>query len=314
MISSGKAKDVLDILDTNNGQAFLKGSVKLHVRDAEGNSVGAHTIANWGGDDDGVVDNQTLDTAKVIFSKLAAGQTEYKIGKIMFGNAGHDFANPKAAVPALSTDVELNAITHIRSSLTAASDQHFTYTDGGSSTVHRMAVIEKDITASHITFGPNGNQFIVRVPVSFDEFNYRDGINNEDNTVLYDDNVLAYDFIAGDGTITSVRNVNAGGSIVSVPAKPIVGGVGTHTEIKYNGSNGPSYDFKNGLDANGDVAVGGVGTRPQEISEILLSSAIVDEGGATYSKLASSRMTSGLLVFPEGFEFTYEWTLTWTFA
>lgn len=316
MISSGKANDLLKNINKNGGAGCLEGSVKLLVKDAEGNDVGAHTIANWSGGDDGEVDNQTLDTAKIIFSKLAAGLTDFKIAKIMFGNAGHDFTNSKFAVEATSSDVELNAISHIRTSLSAASTEHFTYTDTGSN-VHRMAVLEKDIDSSHITFGENGNQFIVSVPVSFDEFNFREGADHDNTEALFSDDTTAYDFLDAANSIVSVRNIDAAGAIVSNPTKPLddTGTLaGTHTEVDYNtdGAN-PLYRFKNGVDLDGNVVVGGTGARPQEISEILLSASITEEDGIR-NKYASSRMTSGLLVFPSGFTFTYQWSLTWTFA
>ena len=314
MISSGQAKEVLNILDTNRGVASLKGSVKLRVKDAEGREVDVHDIANWGGDDDGVIDNQTLDTAKIIFSKLAAGQTEYKIAKIMFGNAGHDFTNTKVAVPATSADVELNAISHIRSSLSQPATSHFLYNDG--TTDYRMSVVEKDITSSHITFG-NGDQFVVRVPVNFDDFNLRTGLNQDDAEALFDDNAVAYDFLDASNEIISVRNVNASGAVVNVPTVPLdaTGTVaGNASEVnRYDDGTTITYNMLNGIDATGVVNTSAGGVRPQEISEILLSAAITEEDGVK-QKYATSRMTSGLLVFPQGFEFTYEWTLTWTFA
>ncbi len=305
MISAGSAAEKYEILNNMRDGMSLKGTVKILVQDKEGRSVDVLDMYDGfeigGGSFDDEFLNQSLDTAKKIFSKLAAGDVNYKIGRIAFGNAGHNFTNTKQAGATDAADIELNAAALIRTALGTADE--FTYEDNGNT--FRLVYIEKAIGAEHITFGENDNQFIVRVPISFDEFNSRIGDPGASTDALYVDDLISYDLVDDDGSLIQMGNADSDGNAT---------GGATHTEVL--AENGTStFLFKNGLDGAGLVTTAG-GYRPQEISEILLLTDIIGAGTpeSPYEKLAASRMTSGLLSFPEGFQFTYEWTLTWNFA
>jgi hypothetical protein len=306
-LNATKATAVSKFLSTDAGSSSVRGKVQVRVFDGQGKEVDIGDVFSqeFTGED-GIIWNQTLETAKKVFSRLAAGQSAYKIGKIAFGNSGHDFTNPKQAVAATSTDEELLSITRIKSSLNDADpDKHFIYQDGGG-TNHRMVYIEKDILSSHITFGPNDNQLIINVPISYAEFNAREG-DATTNDVAFQTPLISYRTInPNDGTIMTFGNVDGAG----VPVEDF-------TEVHSWDDNGTQrYTFKNGLTTAGAINTTDGGDRPQELSEILLSTDIVGAGTAEdpYEKLATSRMTSGLLNFPEDFNFVYSWTLSWDFS
>ena len=307
MFSKGKAYDMYKMLSSEKSHGGLVGEVRLIVKDQNGDIVDIQELYKGVSVDDVMV-NQSLDTAKIIFSKLAAGLTEYKIAKIAFGNAGHNFDDPRFAVDPVSTDVELHSAQYIRTSLNDAdSSKHFIYTDDNGVS-HRMVYIEKDIILSeHVSFGENGNQFIATVPMAYDDFNYRIGGANDDTAVRYDDSLISYDLINEvDGTLIQMRNVDTSG----VPE-------GTDSEIySWDDSGTRRYVFKNGLDALGNIDTVNGGYRPQEVSEILLLNNITGSGTTDdpYQKLASSRITTGLLTYPAGFSFSFQWTLSWNFS
>ena len=302
MITKGQAKEFYQMLNTDKTRGGLKGTVKLKVLDQNKNVVDVMDI--WSGYDiDDVMHNQSLNTAKEIMAHVMAGDTNYKLAKVAFGNCGHNFDNPKQKVAPTAADIELKAATLIRKSLEDADIDNFTYTYD--KVEHRISYVEKDITAANISFGPKGNEFIVEMPISYDEFNLRVGADQSDEKQLYVDNLVKYDLIASDGQLDIVRNIDSNGKIVDN---------GNVTEIlkTTDSDDNDIYRFQNGLDSDGKVNKKG-GTRPQEISEILLCANIVGSGtgDSPYKKLASSRITSGLLVFPEGFSFVYQWTLSW---
>ncbi len=306
MISQNQAAETQIALNSIKDSGALRGEVKIKVHDKYGNDVGildmyeGYEIGS-GIENDSFL-NKSLDTAKIIFSKLAAGKVEYAIAKIAFGNAGHNFGTPKVAVEATEADVGLKSAKEIQLSMAGAAEGHFVYPTGGNS--YRMVYIEKDISAENITYGVDGDQFIVRVPISYDEFNYRTG-GATGSEVAYDTDLISYTFIVDDATIMRFAGAETNGDATL-----------DQTEIKAWDDGGTiRYTFKNGLDEDGNIDTLSGGTRPQEISEILLCTNIIGNGTTTdYEKLASSRMTSGLLAFPDGFTFTYEWTLTWNFS
>ena len=306
MITKGQAAETYAMLDAEGIRAGLVGTVNLIIHNEMGETVGVQELYA-GSDADDMMLNQSLDTAKVIFSKLAAGMTSYKIAKIAFGNAGHNFDNSKQAIAAVSTDKGLHAADHIVTSLNSADPaDHYIYNPSGTS--YRMVYVEKDILAEHITYGASGNQFVVRVPISYDEFNYRDG-GAVTTDVGFQDDLISYTLVdPADDSKMIFGDTDTGGAPVA-PA--------THTEVNtWDDAGTPRYNFMNGLDGAGAIDTVNGGTRPQEISEILLCAEITGAGTAEdpYMKLATSRMTSGLLAFPEGFTFTYEWTLSWNFV
>lgn len=308
MITSGQATEVYSILNSEKAKGALKGTVRLLIHDENGNTVGAQELYS-GVDVHDEMLNQSLLTAKKIFSRLAGGDTNYKIAKIAFGNAGHNFDAPKQAVDALETDVELNSAHLIKNSLNETSDKHFLYTHtnlDSSTTTYRMVYIEKDILPSHITYGQDGDQFIVRVPISYDDFNMR--VGNADTTdVNYEPELVKYKLINdADNSVMEFDGVDSNGDPIA-----------TYTEVhSWDDSGTRRYVFKNGLNSSGVIDTTNGGDRPQEISEIMLCADITTDGpsGAENEKLATSRMTSGLLAFPQGFTFTYEWTLSWNFT
>ena len=306
MITRGQAYDAYKILSSEKSHGGLVGEVKLIVTDEIGRVVDIHELYKGISVDDQMV-NQSLDTAKIVFSKLAAGMMDYKIAKIAFGNAGHNFDDPRFPIDPVSTDTELRAAQYIKTSLNDTDDaKHFVYTDNNGVS-HRLVYIEKDILSEHISFGENGNQFIATVPMSYDEFNYRIGGANDDTSVRYEDSLISYDLINDvDGSLIQIRNVDANG----VPE-------GTDSEIySWDDSGTRRYLFKNGLDANGNIDTTNGGYRPQEVSEILLLTNIIGDGSADnpYQKLATSRITTGLLTYPAGFSFSFQWTLSWNFS
>jgi hypothetical protein len=306
MITKGQAQDMCRILNNERNYGGLKGEVRLIVKDQNGEVVDIQSLYKGVSVDDLMV-NQSLDTAKIIFSKLAAGLVEYKIAKIAFGNAGHNFDDPRFAIDPVSTDTELKSAYYIKQSLNDSDDtKHFIYTDDNNVS-HRMVYVEKDIQPEHISFGENGNQFIVTVPMAYDDFNYREGGANDDTAVRYVDDLISYDIINDvDGSLIQIRNVDANG----VPE-------GTDSEIYSWDDNGTRrYLFKNGLDSNGNIDTVNGGYRPQEVSEILLLANIPGTGTADdpYQKLATSRITTGLLTYPAGFSFSFQWTLSWNFS
>ncbi len=303
MGNQNTAAEVYTALSTVKDKGGLRGEVRIFVQNEKGESVGVLDLFDGYQIGEGIgcdpFLNQSLDTAKKIFSNLAAGKAGYKVAKIAFGNAGHNFAAPKTAISPTVADVELHAATLIRASLIAGNP--FVYNESG--TDHRLVFIEKDIDeATHITYGENGDQFIVRVPISYDDFNLRDG-GAETNETGYDDSLISYSLVDPSGDRIQFGEANVAGDAVLDQTEVLVG----------DNAGTPTYDFKNGLDVNGDVDLVNGGYRPQEISEILLSTDVIG-AAAPYEKLATSRMTSGLLSFPEGFQFTYEWVLTWNFT
>lgn len=297
------ATSALQAINEDANTSSLVGSVELLVFDGNGYQVciGDMFSEEWGSDDPRM--NQTLEMSKIVFSRLAAGNSDYAIAKIGFGNAGHDFANSKFAIPPTVADEELLSLKHIRDSLNDAdTSKHFLYEDGAS-VYHRMVAIEKDILPEHISFGPNGNQLIISVPISYEDFNARTG-GATTTDVPYESALIEYETLnPNDGTLMEFGNVDTAG----VPVKGF-------TEVQAVDDNGTMrYTFKNGLTSAGAISTSG-GDRPQELSEIVLSTNIVGDGTVDnpYQKLATSRITSGLLSFPESFSFTYKWTLTWT--
>ncbi len=308
MITKGQAAETYSILNSEDAKAGLTGRVRLLIHDKEGNTVGAQELYS-GFDVDDEMMNQSLETAKVIFSRLAGGDANYKIAKIAFGNAGHNFDNSKQAVPAVSTDEELRAATLIKTSMNETADSHFLYTHtnlDASTTTYRMVYIEKEILPENITYGANGDQFIVRVPIGYEEFNYRVG-GATDSSVMYDDPLISYRLVNDTtGALMDFAGVDSSGIET-----------GDFTEVFSWDDNGTRrYSFRNGINSSGVIDTANGGDRPQEISEILLCADITGDGTVEnpYKKLATSRMTSGLLSFPEGFTFTYEWTLSWNFV
>jgi len=307
MISKAKAKATGDFLSTEKGRSSVKGRVTLRVFNEKNEEVDIGDVFSkeFTGED-GIIWNQTLETAKKVFSRLAAGKSSYKIGKIAFGNAGHNFDNPKQAIAATIADDELLSIKKIKLSLNEADTaKHFVYQDGGG-TNHRMVYIEKTITDSHITFGPNDNQLIINVPISYDEFNAREG-EATTNDVKFITDLISYQTInPNDNSLMSFANVDNSGVATA-----------DFTEVHSWDDNGTQrYTFKNGVTSSGAIDTTNGGMRPQELSEISLSTDIVGTGTAEdpYEKLATSRMTSGLLSFPESFNFVYSWTLSWDFS
>ncbi len=311
MISKSKATETYNMLNSIGDSGAVKGTVKIHVSDSEGNPVGIMDLFEGvqigrGLDGDSFM-NKSLNTAKEIFSRLAAGDNTYRIAKIAFGNAGHNPDNPKIASEPSESDLTLESLNSIVSSLDDPVDTNW-FIRTENSVAKRLVYIEKDIIADdHVTYGPDGNQFIVRVPISYDEFNYHtDTVDRSNELTPLEDNLVTYKFIK-DGVINTVGNIDP------ATGNPLAGV--DHTEIitDTDGNGDAVYKFKNGLVA-GEVDTTNGGSRPQEISEILLTTDVVGDGVTEpYRKLAASRMTSGLLSFPEGFQFTYEWTLTWNF-
>ena len=302
-----KAKEAASFLSTEKGRMAVRGRVQLRVFDGNNNEVdiGDYFSEEFTGES-GLIMNQTLDTAKEVFSKVAAGMTDYKIAKIAFGNAGHNFITPKQAVAATSADEELLSIKHIKTSLNDAdTTKHFIYQDTGG-TNHRMVYVEKDITSEHISFGANDNQLIIEVPISYEDFNLREG------DVLTNDTRYQAPFI-------SYKTINPADSTIMEFGNVGTDGVAEHefTEVHTWDDNGTRrYTFKNGVTSSGAINTTDGGDRPQELSEILLSTDIVGAGTAEspYKKIATSRMTSGLLNFPENFRFLYSWNLSWNFS
>jgi len=303
MISKSQAKTFNRMLNSSKAVNGMKGKVALKVYDREGKLVDITTM--WQGYDVGdIMFNTSLNTAKQIMAHVMAGDTNYKLAKVAFGNCGHNFDNPKQKVDPTPDDVELKALGLIRTSLEDNNTDDYTYTYN--KVQHRISYIETDITPANISFGPNGKEFVVEVPITFDDFNLRQGADQSDEKSLFVDSVVNYDLIMSDGTLAKHRNIDSNGNIVNG---------GNYTEVlKTTDSNNDTvYRFKNGLNSDGKVDTDNGGIRPQEVSEILLCADITGTGTATdpYKKLASSRITSGLLVFPEGFNFTYQWTLSW---
>lgn len=307
MSTQTKAKEIHSFLSTDKGMNSVRGMVELKVYDGAGNQVDTNdAFKETFTGDDGFIWNQTLETAKKVFSRVAAGDMAYKIGKIAFGNAGHNFSNPKAPIPATVADEELLSIKKIKLSLNDADDaKHFIFQDTGG-TNHRMVYIEKDITSEHITYGPNDNQLIINVPISDSEFNARDGASLSNDT-KYTDDLISYRAInPADGTLMEFGNVDASGVKIK-----------DFTEVHSWDDNGTQrFSFKNGLNSSGAIDTANGGYRPQEISEISLSTDIIGDGSAEnpYQKIATSRMTNGLLSFPDDFKFVYSWTLSWDFS
>ena len=297
------AKSVTQLISGSKSSVGMTGTVGLHILDQNGNKVDYQSL--YSGIDGGeLVDNRTLDTAKVILSRMLAGDSDYKLAKIGFGNAGHNFLNPKSKIDVLAEDTELKVITHIRDSLQLASTSHYLYEDDNTN-LHRLSYIEKDILPEHITFGDSGNEFIIRVPITYDDFNRRVG-DATVNTVLFEDNISKFDMIESGGSLVTHRNVDAAGAIVDS---------GTNTEVaRIDDAGTIRYKFLNGVDANGDIDTTNHGERPQEVSEIMLCTDIIGDGSSEpYKKLASSITSSGLLSLPESFSFLYEWKLSWSF-
>jgi len=302
MISRNQAMEFHNIIQKTQSVGGMKGVVELKIHDKKGNLVDIQKLYE-GYDIDDKMFNLSLETAKKIMAHVMAGNMDYKLAKVAFGNCGHDFDNTKKKVDPVVTDIELKAAELIKKSLNDDDIDDFTYTHDD--VKHRIVYIEKNITAANISFGPSGNTFTVEMPISYDDFNLRDGAQDDEKNPFVDANV-SYDYVMSDDTLGLFRNVDDDGNIKDP---------GTNTEVvqKQDDDDNDVYRFINGLDSDGNVDVDNGGTRPQEISEILLCANIVGSGedDDPYEKLASSRVTSGLLVFPEGFNFTYSWTLSW---
>lgn len=309
-MNNGRASEMVAFLGRSEASARTRGEVTLRVFDPLGNEVDTAGMfdINFDGSagNGGVIMNQTLNAAKKAFSRSAAGMNEYKIAKIAFGNAGHNFDTPKLAVDPVESDTELMACKHIRESLNNPdSTKHYLFQDNGG-TNHRMVFLEKDITSNHVSFGESGDEFIVEVPISYEDFNYREG-GAVTNDVKFDDPLISYKVInTNDGSLMSFGNVDANGT-------PVEEFTEVHT---WDDAGTRRYSFKNGVTSSGAIDTVNGGERPQELSEILLSTDVIGDGSAEnpYMKLATSRMTSGLLSFPEGFTFTYSWKLSWNFS
>jgi len=302
MITKAQAQTFNRMLNSSKVVGSMKGKVALKVYDQKGNLV--DIVEMWKGYDiDDVMFNTSLETAKKIMAHVMAGDTNYKLAKVAFGNCGHNFDNPKQKVDPTPTDVELKAAELIKTSLLDDNIDDYTYTYND--VKHRIVYIEKDILTDNVSFGPDGKEFVVEMPISFNDFNLRNGVDQTDEKIPYVDNIVAYDLVMPDGTLAKMRNVDSDGNIIDG---------GNYTEVlkTTDSDDNTVYRFVNGLDSSGAVTSDG-GYRPQEISEILLCANITGDGTDTnpYEKLASSRITSGLLVFPEGFNFVYQWTLSW---
>ena len=306
-MTNAKASEMSQFLNTSKGKSSMVGVVELEVFDGNGQKVDIGDVFKheFTGDN-GIINNQTLNTAKKVFSRLAAGMTDYKVAKIAFGNAGHDFDNPKMPVDATEEDVELLSIKRIKESLNDADPtKHFLYQDDGG-TNHRMVYIEKDILPEHIRFGEHDNQFIVEVPISYDDFNARTGGATTNDVEFSTPNISYKTLNPADNTVMEFGNVNSEGASVK-----------DFTEVhSWDDSGTRRYSFKNGVSATGAINTVDGGDRPQEISEVFLSTDIVGEGTteSPHEKLGTSRMTTGLLRFPSEFTFKYSWTLSWNFA
>jgi len=303
MITKQQAKTFNRMLNSHKVVGGMKGKVALKVYDPQGNLVDIATM--WEGYDiDDIMFNTSLETAKKIMARVMAGDTNYKLAKVAFGNCGHNFDNPKQKVDPTPYDVELKAASLIRQSLEDDSIDDYTYTYND--VKHRIVYLEKDILPENISFGPDGKEFVVEVPITYNDFNLRNGADQSDETLPFVDSIVSYDIIMSDGTLAKHRNVNSDGTIKDD---------GNYTEVlkTTDSDDNTVYRFKNGLNSNGEVDTENGGIRPQEISEILLCANITGSGTEEdpYEKLASSRITSGLLVFPEGFNFVYQWTLSW---
>jgi hypothetical protein len=310
MISRSKASEAYNVLNRIGDNCALKGTVKIHVSDEKGNPVGIMDLYEGvqigrGVEGDSFL-NLSLDSAKEIFSRLAAGDSSFKIAKIAFGNAGHSSTDSRIAVPPVESDTSLESLNSIMTSLDATDSEWFTRLEDG--VAKRLVYIEKDIIADHISYGEEGNQFIVRVPISYEEFNYHDDAADRENQLApFEGSRITYQYVK-DGVINTVGNIDP----TTLDKLPGV----DHTEVfTYTDGDGNTvFTMRNGLAPDGTIDTTNGGVRPQEISEILLTTDIVGDGTTEpYRKLAASRMTSGLLAFPQGFQFTYEWTLTWNF-
>ena len=305
-MTKAKATGISEFLKTSEAKSTMTGVVQIEVFDGNGQKVDIDDIFKYEfTGEDGVIANQTLNTAKKVFSRLAAGMTDYKVAKIAFGNAGHDFDNPKMPVAATAEDDELLSIKRIKVSLNDADPtQHYLYQDGGG-TNHRMVYIEKDILPEHIRFGEHDNQFIIEVPISYDDFNARVGAATT-NDVEFETATVSYKTLnPSDNTIMEFGNVNNAGVAIK-----------DFTEVhSWDDSGTRRYSFKNGVSSSGAINTVDGGDRPQEISEIFLSTDIVGDGTSEspHEKLGTSRMTTGLLSFPSEFTFKYSWTLSWAF-
>jgi len=303
MISKSQAKTFNRMLNSSKVVGGMKGKVALKVYNQKGELV--DIVNMWQGYDvDDIMFNTSLDTAKKIMAHVMAGDVNYKLARVAFGNCGHNFDNTKQKIDPTPADVELKALELIRKSLEDDNIDDYTYTYND--VEHRIAYIEKDITAANISFGPDGKEFVVEVPITFNDFNLRQGADQSDEKSLFVDSIAKYDLIMSDGTLAKHRNIDSDGNIVDD---------GNYTEIlkTTDSDDNTVYRFKNGLNSDGEVDTDNGGIRPQEVSEILLCANITGTGTAAdpYEKLASSRITSGLLVFPEGFNFVYQWTLSW---
>jgi len=317
MTSSNKARaaETYAALNKLENGGSVRGTVRILVSDPLGNEVGVLNLFDGyqfgGGIDGDSFLNKSLEGAKVIFSRLAAGNVDYRIAKIAFGNAGHSSTNPKQASEVLETETSLTSLLAIIDSINAGvSSDYFTRLEDG--VKKRLVYIEKDILEENISYGEDGNQFVVRVPINYDDFNRRVSEDQLDDTQRYEDSLVRYKYI-DNGTLYAVGNVNT----ITDSSDPNYGEPEDgydFTEVQVIDDDGTTrYHFKNGYDENGDINTTSGGIRPQEISEIALLTDIIGEGTAEPQKLAASKMTSGLLSFPEGFQFTYEWTLTWNF-
>ena len=303
--SETELKNVTENIMRAENSGAMTGKVRLRIFDGEGNEHSVHSMFE-SCDIAELQNNKTLNTAKIILSKMMAGDQDYRLAKIGFGNAGHDFLNKKVKRVVTAEDTEVRVISLIRDSLQGGDDEHYIYKDSND-VEHRLSYIEKDITPQNITFGENGNQFIVRVPISFADYNSRVGDADTDNTVLYKDEIAAFDTVDGDGSLMMHRNLDSDGNIIDG---------GTVSEVIRIDDDGTyRYKFFNGL-VDGAIDKDNHGERPQEVSEIMLCTNIVGDGSSAspYRKLASSITTSGLLELPEDFSFLFEWSLTWSFA
>jgi len=302
MVTKSQAFELHQVIKKAQSVGGMKGTVELKIYDKNNDLIDIATLYK-GYDIDDINFNQSLETAKKIMAHVMAGDTAYKLAKVAFGNCGHDFDNTKKKVDPTPKDIELKAAKLIKDSLSDNDTSDYTYTHND--VKNRIVYLEKDITAANISFGPTGNTFTIEMPITYDDFNLRDGAQDDEKNPFIDTNV-SYDLIMPDEKLGLFRNVDDNGDIKDP---------GNQTEVvqKQDDDDNDIYRFVNGLNSDGEVDTDNGGIRPQEISEILLCANITGEGteGNPYEKLASSRITSGLLQFPEGFNFVFSWTLSW---
>ena len=295
----------------NKKRLRIKGKVNIYVHQPDGETVGVLELFDGyqiggGVDTDGAFLNTSLNTAKEVFSKALMGDNRYKIAKIAFGNAGHSIDNHRAAIPATPEDTTLNSLIAIKDSL-KNTDKNTWFLRDENGINHRMVYIEKDILPEHVSFGEEGNQIVIRVPISFNDYNKHQGTDPNDELQPFVSDLIRYDFIDEDGNVIKVGDVD-----------PDTGDAAdgydfTEVKVSDDGNGNTVYRFRNGYAPDGTIDTDNGGSRPQELSEILLTTDIIDDNGEK-KKISIARITSGLLSFPMDFTFTYEWILEWDFV